>query len=70
MTKPPEKNQSRAQQKKRAADDATSIVILPALSDFAKGRRRLCLKSAEGYFASRNHKDRPQIAVTHSSKLV
>ena len=32
----------------RFSDDATSIVILPALSDFAKGCRRLCFKPAEG----------------------
>ena len=31
-----------------------SIVILPALSDFAKGDRRLCRKPAEGYFPSRS----------------
>src|SRR5271168_4337027 len=31
----------------RFSDDATSIVILSALSDFAKGGRRLCLKPAE-----------------------
>ena len=30
------------------ADDATSIVTLPALSDFAKGGPRRCLKPADG----------------------
>jgi hypothetical protein len=29
------------------SDDAMSIVILPALSDFAKGGRRICFKPAE-----------------------
>jgi hypothetical protein len=32
----------------RFSDDATSIVILLALSDFAKGGRRLGLKPVEG----------------------
>jgi hypothetical protein len=70
MTKPPGKNRNRARQKKHAADDATSILILPALSDFAKGDRLVCLKPVEGYFPSRSQKFPLQIAVTHSIKLV
>jgi hypothetical protein len=44
-----------------------SIVIQPALTDFAKGDRR---KPVEGYFPSRSQIIQPQIAVTHSIKLV
>jgi hypothetical protein len=32
----------------RFSGDASSIVILPALSDFAKGGRRRCLMPAQG----------------------
>jgi|HubBroStandDraft_5_1064220.scaffolds.fasta_scaffold48914_2 hypothetical protein len=70
MTKPRERDRRRARRKNHAADDAMSIVIQPALTDFAKGDRRLWHKPVEGYFPSRSQIIQPQIAVTHSIKLV
>jgi len=72
MTRPLEKNQNRAQRKNHAADDATSIVILPTLSDFAKGDRCLRLKPAEGHSPSSIHENKisRQITVTRNLRLV
>jgi hypothetical protein len=54
-------NRFRRRTRNRGPDDATGIVILPALSDFAKGGWRLCFKPAEACL--------PQTRISHPLPL-